>query len=123
MSMTPNGERRTTHTQLPTSDRRPATRPWPWRRVRTLSVRAAWLEHDRYAGRRVAVHGQVRAFAADSPAAYFTLDDGPHRIGLRGEPGVLRSYAGRTVRVVGCLTFKPGVGIFLAIEKLTPVQR
>ena len=109
--------------QPTTDDRRPVTRPWPWRRARSLSVRAAWLEHEQYAGQHVAVRGQVRAFDADSPAAYFTLDDGPHRIGLRGEPAVLRAYAGQAVRAVGRLTFKPGVGIFLDIEKLAPVVR
>ncbi|MGN6812901.1 MAG: hypothetical protein ACTHMP_18710 [Thermomicrobiales bacterium] len=120
MSMAPDGERRTTRTQLTTSDRRLATGMWPWRRARSLSVRAAWLDHERYAGQRVVMRGQVRAFDADSPAGYFTLDDGPHRIGLRGESEVLRSYADQTVRVVGCLTFKPGVGIFLDIEQLAP---
>jgi hypothetical protein len=121
--MAPDGEHDTIRQQLTTDDRRTATRTWPWRRMRSLSVRVAWLDHERYAGQRVAMRGLVRAFAADSPAAYFTLDDGPHRIGLRGEPAVLHEYAGQAVRVVGRLTFKPGVGIFLDIEQLAPVVR
>jgi hypothetical protein len=109
--------------QLPAGDRRPPTRLWPWQRARSLSVRAAWLEHERYTNRRVTTRGQICLFNAGSPAKYYTLDDGPHRIGLRGESAALGQYAGRVVRVVGRLTFKPGVGIFLDVEQLAPARR
>jgi hypothetical protein len=86
-------------------------------------VRAAWLEYERYTDRRITTRGQVCLFNAGSPAAYYTLDDGPHRIGLRGEPAALGPYAGQEVRVVGRLTFKPGVGVFLDVEQLAPAKR
>lgn len=88
------------------------------RRPRRLAVREAWLHHDRYAGQRLALRGVVRAFDADPDAPYFTLDDGPSRIGLRAEPAMLRPLVGRTVRAVGVLTFRPGVGIFLEVERV-----
>lgn len=79
------------------------------------------MEHDRYHGRRVVTSGIVGVFDPDTPGEYFVLDDGPHRIGLRGTPALtadVRAYVGRWVRVTGLLTFKPGVGIFLDAEDL-----
>ena len=85
-------------------------------RPRRVSVRRLWLEHERYAGRRVLTAGVVRAFETGTPDEYFVLDDGPHRIGLRGDAGRLRQHLERRVHAVGTLTFKPGVGIFLDVE-------
>ncbi|MFN8511245.1 MAG: hypothetical protein U0232_00540 [Thermomicrobiales bacterium] len=85
---------------------------------RRLSVREAWLNHEHYAGKRISLVGNVRAFDEASPAAYFTLDDGPARVGLRTDAGVLRPLIGQNVRAVGLLTFKPGVGIFLEVETI-----
>jgi hypothetical protein len=110
--MVPDGGRGASPKQLPAGDRRPPTRLWPWQRARSLSVRAAWLEHERYTNRRVTTRGQICLFNAGSPAKY-----------LRGEPAALGQYAGRVVRVVGRLTFKPGVGIFLDVEQLAPARR
>lgn len=90
-------------------------------RPRQVGVRAAWLEHERYRGRRIAVRGTVGVFAAGTPEEYFVLDDGPHRIGLRGPAALVPSFRaqlGRRVHVTGRLTFKPGVGIFLDAESL-----
>lgn len=92
-------------------------------RPRRVSVRDAWLEHERYSGRRLVTGGVVRLFAAGTPGAYFVLDDGPHRIGLRGDAARLRAYLGRPVEAIGVLTFKPGVGIFLDVEELRPRRR
>lgn len=86
---------------------------------RRLSVREAWLNHERYAGKRVSLVGIVRAFDEASPAAYFTLDDGPARVGLRADAGVLLPLVGRRVHTSGTLSFKPGVGIFLDVESIT----
>lgn len=83
------------------------------RGVRVLSVREAWLSHERYAGRTVALSGTVRAFEAGTDDEYFTLDEGTDRVGLRGEPAALRALIDRPVRATGRLVFKPGVGIFL----------
>lgn len=85
---------------------------------RPVSVREAWLEHERYAGRRIATEGVVRVFEASTPGEYLTLDDGAQRIGLRGDAALLRPQIGRRVRATGVLTFKPGVGIFLDAEHL-----
>lgn len=87
-----------------------------------LSVREAWLAHERYAGRRVALVGVVRAFEAGTAAEYFTLDDGPNRIGLRGDVAALRERAGRRIRATGLLVFKPGDGIFLVADTLRPAR-
>ena len=87
-------------------------------RPRRVSVRRLWLEHERYAGRRVVTAGVVRAFEAGTPDEYFVLDDGPNRIGLRGDAGRLRRHLERRVRATGTLAFKPGVGIFLDVEAL-----
>ena len=87
-----------------------------------VTVRDAWLAHERYAGHRVALRGVVRAFATGTPGEYFTLDDGDNRIGLRGDPATLREYAGRRVRATGALAFKPGDGIFLLADAVLPVS-
>jgi hypothetical protein len=87
-------------------------------RPRRRSVRDAWLEHERHAGRHLALTGTVRAFAAGTPDEYFALDDGPHRVGLRGDAALLRAHTDRRVRATGTLTFKPGVGIFLVVDEL-----
>ena len=92
-------------------------------RTRRASVRALWLEHERYVGRRVATEGMIARFEPDTPGEYFVLDDGPHRIGLRaaGAPvATFRAHLGRRVRATGRLTFKPGVGIFLDAEDVRP---
>jgi hypothetical protein len=92
------------------------------RTVRTaplpLSVREAWLAHERYAGRRVALVGVVRAFEAGTPSEYFTLDDGPNRVGLRGDVAAMRAQTGRRIQATGLLIFKPGDGIFLVAEDI-----
>src|SRR5688572_23025759 len=85
---------------------------------RQISVREAWLNHERYAGQRISLRGTVRTFDADMPSAHFTLDDGPARVGLRAEEALLRPLVGRAIRAVGLLTFRPGVGIFLDVESL-----
>ena len=81
-------------------------------------MREAWLHHERYAGRRLALRGVVRAFETDTPRAYFTLDDGPNRVGLRADATILLPLTGRAVRAMGTLVFKPGVGIFLEVEEI-----
>lgn len=84
-----------------------------------IGVREAWLEHERYAGRRITTTGTIGQFEAGTPGEYFVLDDGPHRIGLRGDAALtalFRAHLGRRVRATGALTFKPGVGIFLDAE-------
>jgi hypothetical protein len=86
---------------------------------RRIGVREAWLNHERYAGKRVSLTGTVRPFDEDSPTAYYTLDDGPARVGLRAEASLLRPLTGRTARAVGTLSFKPGVGIFLDAEAVS----
>jgi hypothetical protein len=90
-----------------------------FRPPRRVSVREAWLNHERYAGQRISLRGTMRAFDEESPSAYFTLDDGPARVGLRADATLLRPLIGRAVRAVGHLTFKPGVGIFLDVESIT----
>ena len=100
---------------------RPASfgpRPSPLGRPRQVRVRDAWLAHERYAGRRLATAGVVRVFEAGTAREYFTLDDGPHRIGLRGDAAQLRALIGRPVQATGVLSFKPGVGIFLDVEEV-----
>ena len=89
-------------------------------RPRRVSVRRLWLEHERYTGRRVLTAGVVRAFEAGTPDEYFVLDDGPNRIGLRGDAGRLRRHLERRVRAVGTLTFMPGTGIFLTVDTVAP---
>jgi hypothetical protein len=89
---------------------------------RQLSVREAWLNHERYVGQRIRLSGAVRAFDETGPTPYFTLDDGPARVGLRAESSRLLPLTGHRVRAVGTLSFKPGVGIFLDIESLTPAK-
>ncbi len=84
-----------------------------------IGVREAWLAHEQYAGRRITTTGTIGVFEAGMPGEYFVLDDGPHRIGLRGEPALIpifRAHLGRRVRATGTLTFRPGVGIFLDAE-------
>lgn len=86
-----------------------------------ISVRTAWLEHERYRGRRIAIRGTIGVFETGTPHEYFVLDDGPHRIGLRGPAALVATFRGnlgRPVRVTGWLTFKPGVGIFLEAKDL-----
>jgi hypothetical protein len=90
---------------------------------RRVSVRDAWLHHERYAGQRISLTGVIRVFDADTAAAYFTLDDGPARVGLRADPTLLRPLIGQSVRVSGKLTFKPGVGIFLDVESIAKMSR
>lgn len=85
---------------------------------RRLSVREAWLAHERYADQTVALAGVVHAFEAGSPAEYFTLDDGPHRVGLRGDAATLRALVDQPVCATGQIVFKPGVGIFLVAETI-----
>lgn len=92
----------------------PAVRTAPLR----LSVREAWLAHERYAGRRVALLGVVRVFEVGMPAEYFTLDDGPNRIGLRGDVATMREQTGRRIQATGLLIFKPGDGIFLVVDTI-----
>lgn len=92
------------------------------RGVRALSVREAWLAHEHYAGRAVALTGVVRAFETGTDDEYFTLDDGPQRVGLRGDPAALRALIDRPVRATGTLDFKPGVGIFLVAETIAQVS-
>jgi len=86
---------------------------------RRLSVREAWLNHEQYAGKRISLTGIVRGFEEASPAAYFTLDDGPARVGLRAEVNELAPLTGHNVRAIGTLSFRPGVGIFLDVESIT----
>ena len=88
-------------------------------RPRRIAVREAWLDPDRYADQRISLDGVVRAFELHTPAPYFTLDDGPQRVGLSGEQGVLATLIGQRVRATGKLTFKPGVGIFLVCDTVT----
>jgi hypothetical protein len=90
-----------------------------FRPPRRIGVREAWLNHERYAGQRVRLHGIVRAFEADLPSAYFTLDDDLARVGLRATETQLRPLIGQAVCAVGQLTFTPGVGIFLDVETIT----
>ena len=91
----------------------------PWLRgIRRLTVREAWLHHDQYQGQRLSLTGVVRVFDVDTSAPYFTLDDGPHRVGLRADAALLRPLTDRPVRAIGALSFKPGVGIFLEVEKI-----
>jgi hypothetical protein len=85
---------------------------------RRLSVREAWLNHERHVGKRIRLSGVVRAFDEENSAAYYTLDDGPVRVGLRAEASLLRPLTGSAVRAVGTLSFKPGVGIFLVVETI-----
>ena len=87
-----------------------------------VTVRDAWLTHERYTGRRVTVAGVVRAFEGGTPGEYFTLDEGPNRIGLRGDAAMLRAQVGHRVAATGLLTFKPGVGIFLDAESMTGAE-
>ena len=88
----------------------------------SLPVREAWLAHERYAGQRVALVGVVRAFEAGTPAEYFTLDDGPNRVGLRGDVATMRAQTGRRIQATGLLIFKPGDGIFLVAEGIRPAD-
>ena len=81
-------------------------------------MREAWLAHERYVGQTVALTGVVRAFEPGSPDEYFTIDDGPHRVGLRGDVTTLRAVVDQPVRVVGQIVFKPGVGIFLVVTTI-----
>ena len=97
-----------------------ALRPSPLARPRRVRVRDAWLTHEHHAGQRLAIAGVVRVFEAGTPREYFTLDDSPHRIGLRGDAAQLRALIGRPVRATGVLSFKPGVGIFLEVEEVKP---
>ena len=87
-----------------------------------MRVRDAWLAHERYAGRRLATAGVVRVFEAGTPREYFTLDDGPHRIGLQGDASQLRALVGHPIQATGVLSFKPGVGIFLDVEEVEPSE-
>ena len=89
---------------------------WLGRRAARIRVRDAWLAPERYAGRRVVAEGVVRAFEAGTPREYYRIDDGPHRIDLRGDGARLRALVGRPVRATGTLSFRPGVGIFLDAE-------
>ncbi|HEY8597884.1 MAG TPA: hypothetical protein VIL85_05600 [Thermomicrobiales bacterium] len=86
----------------------------------SLSVREAWLAHERYVGRQVVLMGVVRAFEAGTPDQYFTLDDGPNRVGLRGDVATLREQIDRPIRATGLLVFKPGDGIFLVADTVLP---
>lgn len=86
--------------------------------ARRVSVRDAWLAHERYAGRRIAITGTLRSFESSTPTEYFVLDDGPQRVGLRGDAALLRPHVGRRVRAIGALTFRPGIGIFLDAESV-----
>jgi hypothetical protein len=83
-----------------------------------VSVREAWLAHERYSGRRVTLVGVVHAFEAGTPTEYFTLDDGPNRVGLRGDVATIREQAGRQVCATGLLVCKPGDGSFLIADTL-----
>ncbi len=85
-----------------------------------LAVREAWLAHERYSGRRVVLVGMVRTFESGTPDEYFTLDEGPNRVGLRGDVATLRQQIGRRSRAIGLLVFKPGDGIFLVAESVRP---
>jgi hypothetical protein len=85
---------------------------------RRLSVREAWLAHERYVGQSVVLDGVLRAFEAGTSDEYFTIDDGPHRVGLRGDAATLRGLIGQPVRATGQIVFKPGVGIFLVAETI-----
>src|SRR3954447_20398596 len=78
-----------------------------------ITVRDAWLAHERYAGQQVTITGVVQVFEAGTPGEYFTLDEGPNRIGLRGDAALLRARVGQRATATGLLSFKPGVGIFL----------
>ena len=91
-------------------------------RPRRITVREAWLDPDRYADQVVSLVGVVRAFDLTNPAPYFTLDDGPQRIGLNGDHNLLGGLTGQSVRATGRLTFKPGVGIFLTVEAIGAAQ-
>lgn len=96
----------------------------PWiARTRRLTVREAWLHHDQYRGQRLSLSGVVRIFDADTPAPYFTLDDGPNRVGLRADAALLRPLVDRAVRASGTLSFKPGVGIFLEVDEIDEGRR
>lgn len=86
---------------------------------RHIGVREAWLHHQHYKGQRIRLDGVVRAFDADTPAIYFTLDDGTVRVGLNAETDLLQPLIGRSVSAIGTLTFKPGVGIFLKVETIS----
>jgi hypothetical protein len=88
------------------------------RLARRISVREAWLNHENYTEQRISLTGVVRAFDVDSPSAYFTLDDGSVRVGLRADVSLLHPLTGRMARAVGTLSFKPGVGIFLNVESI-----
>ena len=88
------------------------------RRSRAIGVREAWLNPDRYSGQVVSLIGVVRAFDLDTPAPYFTLDDGPQRIGLRADQSILAGFTRQAVRATGKLTFKPGIGIYLEVEEI-----
>lgn len=88
---------------------------------RVLTVREAWLAHERYVGQSVLLRGVVRIFDAASPDEYFTLDDGPNRVGLRGDAARLRTLVDCQVTATGQLVFKPGVGIFLEADQVQPV--
>jgi hypothetical protein len=92
----------------------------PQSSVLRLRVRDAWLAHERYKGRRVAIVGVVRVFEEGTPDEYFALDDGPQRVGLRGDATAIRALIGRRVRAVGTITYKPGDGIFLIAERIEP---
>lgn len=96
---------------------------WRKRRPRRVAVRAAWLDPDRYAGEPIFLDGVVHAFDTESSAPYFTLDAGPNRIGLQADGALLGPLTGRTVRATGHLTFKPGVGIFLAVDEIRARRR
>lgn len=87
-------------------------------RPRRVTVRELWLEHERWLGRRVATRGVVGIFEAGTRREYFVLDDGPDRIGLRGDPAQLRALAARPVRATGTLTFERGRGIFLVADEV-----
>ena len=89
---------------------------WP----RRATVRQLWLAHERWVGRRVTTRGVVGSFETGTRREYFVLDDGPDRIGLRGDPVQLRALVARPVRATGTLTFERGRGIFLVAEGLTP---
>ncbi len=91
-------------------------------RPRPLSVRDAWLTHEQYTDQIVQIRGVVVSFEAETPREYFTLDDGPNRVGLRGEHARLRAQIGQRVIATGKLVFKPGDGIFLVVTTLQPAS-
>ena len=91
-------------------------------RPRRVTVRELWLEHERWLGRRVATRGVVGSFEAGTRREYFVLDDGPDRIGLRGDPARLRALVARPVRAVGTLTFERGRGIFLVADEVLSAE-